>query len=111
MAEDPPSRFRRRSAAERWYAERTLHHSAFPPERLAVERDATVSVCLPARDEAATIAPIVEGLLPLIDGGVIDQLVVVDDSTDGTGDIARRAGAEVHAQSALCPAYGPVLGK
>ena len=90
---------------------RTFHHSAFPPERLALERDATVSVCLPARDEAETIGPIVQALLPLIGVGAIDQVVVLDDSTDGTGDIARALGAEVHDQASLCLDAGPVRGK
>jgi glucosyl-3-phosphoglycerate synthase len=95
----------------RWDEQRTFHHSAFPPERVAAEREATISVCLPARDEAATIGPILEDLLPLIDAGVVDQVVVVDDSEDGTADIARALGAEVHEQSALCGALGPVQGK
>src|SRR5918998_6199147 len=62
---------------------RRFHHSAFPPERLVVSRSATISVCLPARNEAATIGAIVQALLPLVDAGAIDQLVVLDDSTDG----------------------------
>jgi len=99
------------TTAARWASERTYHHSQFPPERVAAEREASVSVCLPARNEARTIGAIVEALLPLIDQGVIDQLVVVDDSTDGTGDIARSLGAEVHDQSALCPVLGTVCGK
>jgi glucosyl-3-phosphoglycerate synthase len=78
---------------------------------VAAEREATVSVCLPARNEAATIGPIVHCLMPLVEQGVVDQVVVVDDSTDGTGDIARAAGAEVHDQSSLCGHLGPVQGK
>ncbi|MDX6730089.1 MAG: hypothetical protein QOC54_37, partial [Baekduia sp.] len=39
----------------RWALHRTFHHSQFPPQRVAAEREATVSVCLPARNEAATI--------------------------------------------------------
>ena len=70
-----------------------------------------MSVCLPARNEAATIGPIVDCLMPLVEGGVVDQVVVVDDSTDGTGDLARAAGAEVHDQSSLCGHLGPVQGK
>jgi glucosyl-3-phosphoglycerate synthase len=95
----------------RWALHRTFHHSQFPPQRVAAEREATVSVCLPARNEAATIGTIVDCLTPLVDQGVIDQLVVVDDSTDGTADIARAGGAEVHDQSSLCPEFGPVQGK
>jgi glucosyl-3-phosphoglycerate synthase len=94
-----------------WSARRTFHHHAFPAAMLAAERERTASVLLPARNEAATIGPIVEALVPLVDQGVVDQVAVLDDSTDGTGDIARRAGAEVYDQRALRPEFGPVLGK
>lgn len=90
---------------------RTFHHSEFTAQRLASGRTATVSVCLPARDEATTIRRNLEQLLPLAATGVIDQLVVVDDSRDGTADIARGLGVEVHDQSSLVPDLGPVLGK
>ena len=98
-------------AAREWFETHTLHHADFPPARVAAEREASISVCLPARDEAATIGPILERLLPLAERGVVDQVVVVEASTDGTGDIARRLGAEVHDQAALRPEMGPVLGK
>jgi glucosyl-3-phosphoglycerate synthase len=68
-------------------------------------------VCLPARNEAQTIGAILDRLLPLRDLGLIDQVVVVDDSTDGTAEIAAARGAEVHPQAALLPEFGPVLGK
>ncbi len=97
---------------ERWLAERSFHHSEFPPERLAAERRETISVCLPARETAHTIVPAVETLLALRERGVIDQLVVVDaGSVDGTALLAQRAGAEVHQESELLPELGPVLGK
>jgi glucosyl-3-phosphoglycerate synthase len=95
----------------RWSLDRTFHHSQFPPGRVAAEREATISVCLPARNEAATIGTIVDCLMPLIGQGAVDQVVVVDDSTDGTAAIARECGAEVHDQSSLCPECGPVQGK
>ncbi len=88
-----------------------LHHRQFTAAKLAAGRDQSVSVCLPARDEAATIGPIVDALMPLVERGAIDQVVVVDESSDGTGDIARARGAEVHRQSSLMPAFGPVQGK
>jgi glucosyl-3-phosphoglycerate synthase len=66
---------------------------------------------VPARDEAATIASIVEPLVGLREQGVVDQVVVVDASEDGTGDVARRLGAEVYAQGGLMPSFGRVLGK
>lgn len=98
-------------AARTWARTSTIDHRAWPVERVAAERETSVSVVLPARNEAATIAANLDALLPLRDAGAIDQVVVVDDSDDGTADIARAHGAEVHAQSALLPAYGPVRGK
>ena len=89
----------------------SFHHSEFPAERVAAERRATVSICLPARNEAATIGPILEQLLPLRERGVVDEVIVLDDSLDGTGAIAAALGAEVRAQSSVCPEQGPVLGK
>ena len=71
----------------------------------------TVSVCLPARNEARTIGPILEQLSRCGARGIVDQVVVVDHSTDGTGEIARGLGAEVHDQDKLLPEHGPVLGK
>jgi glucosyl-3-phosphoglycerate synthase len=96
---------------QRWYARNSFHHADHPAASLAALRERTISVCLPARDEATTIGPILERLLPLLAQGAIDQLVVVDDSGDGTAEIARRLGAEVHDQSALLPEQGPVAGK
>jgi glucosyl-3-phosphoglycerate synthase len=97
--------------ARTWHRSHTFSHTEFPPQRLAAEREATISVCLPARNEARTIGTILERLLPLRELGVVDQLVVVDDSTDGTAEIARRLGAEVYEQERLVPELGPVLGK
>jgi glucosyl-3-phosphoglycerate synthase len=90
---------------------RTYAHGTFTAEGLAASRERSISVCLPARDEAATIGPILEVLLPLRERGVIDQVVVADDSTDGTAQIAERLGAEVHRQSDLMAQFGPVRGK
>src|SRR5436305_4076024 len=87
------------------------HHSQFPPEFLSARRECTISVCVPARDEAATIASVVEPLIGLREQGAVDQVVVVDASRDGTGDIAARLGAEVFSQGQLMPPFGAVLGK
>jgi glucosyl-3-phosphoglycerate synthase len=94
-----------------WLAGHSFTHAEFSLSRLAAERDATVSICLPARNEVATIGPIVTTLLELRAQGVIDQVVVVDNSIDGTAELARRLGAEVHDQEHLQPELGPVLGK
>ncbi|MEA2212679.1 MAG: glucosyl-3-phosphoglycerate synthase [Solirubrobacteraceae bacterium] len=97
--------------ARSWLDSHSFTHTEFPSQRVAAQRDATVSVCLPARNEAATIGPIVTTLLQLRDQGVLDQVVVVDNSTDATARIARELGAEVHDQENLQPELGPVLGK
>jgi glucosyl-3-phosphoglycerate synthase len=91
---------------------RTFHHSRFSPGRLRVERLETVSVCVPAREEAATIGSVVAPLIALREAGVVDQVVVLDDdSRDGTGAIAASLGAQVVRPAALLPAFGPLLGK
>ena len=54
---------------------------------------ATISAVVPARDEAARIAPCLEGLLADRD---LHEVIVVDDgSSDGTGALARSLGARV----------------
>ena len=71
-----------------------------------------MSVCLPARDCAATVGEIVGELTALRDAGAIDEIVVIDAaSADGTAAVAERAGATVHQQAELMSAFGPVLGK
>ncbi len=95
---------------------RTFHHSQFSPRQIAAARprgsDAGVSVCLPARECAATVATIVGRLCELRDEGVVDEIVVVDAaSADGTAELARAAGATVHQEAELLPQFGPVLGK
>lgn len=98
-------------AGQRWEQSHTFSHRRFSAERLAELERPSVSICLPARDEARTIGRILGALTPLRELGLIDQLVVVDHSSDGTGEIARRLGAEVHDQKDLLPELGPVLGK
>src|SRR5436190_4212655 len=95
-----------------WHRRRSFHHSDFPPGRVAASRRESVSVCLPAREEAATIGPIVTMLIELKQHGVLDRVLVVDAaSADGTAEVAGRHGAEVVQQDALLPGLGPVLGK
>jgi glucosyl-3-phosphoglycerate synthase len=101
------------SAIERWTRNRTFHHSQFPPDRVAAERTDTVAVCLPARECAATVGPIVAALVGLREAGVLDEIVVVDAaSPDGTAEVARAAGATVLQEAELLgDVAGPVRGK
>jgi glucosyl-3-phosphoglycerate synthase len=99
-------------AAERWAKARTFHHSLYPAQRIANEREASVSVCLPARECAGTVGEIVSMLAGLRELGAIDELVVVDAaSADGTASVAERAGASVVQEGDLMPEMGAVLGK
>src|ERR1700730_11350899 len=100
------------SVAERWAKARSFHHSLYPPERIAAERDTSVSVCLPARECAGTAGEIVGALAELRGTGAIDEIVLIDAASgDGTVEVARRAGAIVWQEAELMPEYGPVLGK
>lgn len=92
-----------------------FHHGDFNAPQLADRRGATtVSVCLPARDEGATVGPIVEAIrVELIERHpVIDEIVVVDDhSTDDTAEQAAAAGATVVDASTIRPEFGEGHGK
>lgn len=77
-------------------------HSRFDADALVeIKDDRHVSVCIPARNEAETVGPIVHAIVTSLTGtsrGVplVDEVVVVDDgSVDRTADIARQAGARV----------------
>lgn len=73
-----------------------------------------VSVCLPARDEEATIGPIVAAIREaLMERAVlVDEIVVVDDgSRDDTARVARAAGARVIAEASILPELPSGSGK
>lgn len=91
---------------------RSFHHAALPAERVRDERESTISVCIPARECAATIEPIVAAMVELRRVGAVDEVVVVDAaSRDGTGALAQQAGADVRQEAQLLAQYGPVRGK
>lgn len=71
----------------------------FPAARVAAaKRDRRISVCIPARDEEATVGHIVAAIRrDLVEAeAVVDEILVVDDgSTDATAAVAAAAGATV----------------
>jgi glucosyl-3-phosphoglycerate synthase len=74
---------------------RTYSAPDFPRPRVAAaKRGRTVSVVVPARDEATTVGRVVQVAAALTE--VVDEVVVVDDgSTDDTAEVAVAAGARV----------------
>lgn len=70
-----------------------------------------ISVCLPARDEEATIGAALAPLLAMQREGSIYEVVVADESTDWTARVATSMGARVFRQRDSCPELGGVLGK
>jgi len=94
---------------------RTFRAGEFDAARL-VEAKAgrSVSVCLPARDEADTVGTIVATVRRALVESIplVDELLVVDDhSTDATASVAADAGAVVIAADDILPSYGLDHGK
>jgi glucosyl-3-phosphoglycerate synthase len=90
----------------------TFDHSQFRLEDLLPLKSEAITVCVPTRETAATIAATVRELVALRERGLVDQVLVIDaDSADGTATIAHSAGAEVLQEAELLPEAGPVEGK
>jgi glucosyl-3-phosphoglycerate synthase len=98
-----------------WFEQRSFHHQDFSGLARPGEptRRPAVTLIMPAREVAGTIGPILDMVARLNERtGLVDQVLVIDaDSADGTADIARAHGAEVHSENELLPEYGPAQGK
>ena len=90
--------------------DRLFSYNSFSPESLVELKDGqTITVALPARDEAETIGPILEEIVSELVERVplIDELLVIDDlSEDTTAVIADKAGATVYSSGEILPQYG-----
>jgi glucosyl-3-phosphoglycerate synthase len=96
-----------------WAQRRRFRAEGFVPERLAAHKTVPVSVVIPTKECAPTIAGVLAGTVqPLVDEGLVDEVVVVDAaSKDGTAELAAGHGARVVQQDELLPAFGPARGK
>lgn len=80
---------------------RRFTHAQFDSGSLAgAKENRRISVCIPARNEGATVGSVVEAITSTLTGppGVplVDEVLVVDDgSVDQTAEVARAAGARV----------------
>lgn len=94
---------------------RSFDHRDFEASSLvSLKRGRSVSVCIPARDEETTIAPIVEAVrTALVDRvGLVDEILVVDDgSADATAALAAAAGARVVVSESVLARHGAGSGK
>lgn len=97
-----------------WFARRTFDADAFDVDALAEAKAAqgiSVSVVLPAFNEAPTIAGVIASVMALA-GKLVDEVVVLDGgSSDTTEEVAAGQGARVHTDTGVFPELGRALGK
>ncbi len=101
-----------------WLAGHSWHRPTWTmAELVAAKAGRTISVVLPALNEAETVAAVINTITPMLGetsmlGGLVDELIVLDSgSTDDTAARARAAGARVvHREEAL-PEIAPQPGK
>lgn len=79
----------------------TEHDSKFVPDGATVPEGTRVVAIVPARDEAEVIAASLTSLLRQDFPGRFEIVLVDDDSTDGTADVARRCASAEHAAERL----------
>lgn len=91
------------------------HHSEYPlAELLTSKGERTVSVCIPARNEATTVGRIVATVSDKLmrQYELVDEVVVIDHgSRDTTARVAAAAGATVFRADDLLTDFGSALGK
>lgn len=90
---------------ETWFRRRTFDGHAPAVADLVASKQASITVCLPALDEAQTIGGICKTVVDeLIAPGLVDELIVIDSgSSDDTIHAARAAGAFVQRASEVLP--------
>jgi glucosyl-3-phosphoglycerate synthase len=101
-------------AVSLWHERRRYTANDFNLRELrAAKRTATVSVVIPTKLCAPTIAGVLDRTVsPLRTAGLVDEVLVIDaDSSDGTAAIAAGHGAQVLQQREILPEHGPAGGK
>ena len=79
---------------------------------VAAKGETRIAVCIPALNEAATIGRVAGVVRTLVESGLVDELVVMDDgSTDSTALHAQASGAKVVSVTSVLPQLGPGTGK
>ena len=95
-----------------WLAGHSWHRPTWTLAELeAAKRGRTISVVLPALNEAETVGSVIDTITPML-GGLVDELIVLDSgSTDATATRARAAGARVVTREEALPDVAPRPGK
>jgi nucleotide-binding universal stress UspA family protein/glycosyltransferase involved in cell wall biosynthesis len=103
---------------DKWFAENTFSSDEFADiERLVAlkhQQGLTISLALPALNEAQTLGPLIDALkAPLYDElPLLDEIVLIDsNSTDDTRAIAAGRGVPVHIHQHILSRYGSFAGK
>ena len=103
---------------DKWFAENTFAAAEFDEiEDLAALKRAqglTISLVLPALDEAETVGKVIRTVQRALMEKValLDEIVLIDsNSTDATRDIAAQLGVPVFIHQELLPEYGARRGK
>ena len=103
--------------AASWFRERSSTWRHWPLARVLADKarqGSRISLVIPARNEADTVAGIVAELTRTLtkDAPLLDEVIVIDsDSTDDTAQIAARAGATVFRARDIAPELGNRPGK
>ncbi len=106
------------ASVDKWFAENTFDAEEFADlERLVGFKQrlgVTISLGLPALNEAETIGPLIECLRSALCDAVplLDEIVVIDSgSEDRTRDVARALGVPVYLHRGILPQLGTHRGK
>jgi glucosyl-3-phosphoglycerate synthase len=105
------------SEVDDWFAARTsswTDHSIETLLKAKADAGSTVSLVVPARNEAATVGDVVSRVREALveTTSLLDEIVVIDsDSTDDTFAVAADAGARVHRSAEIRPDLGTHPGK
>jgi glucosyl-3-phosphoglycerate synthase len=103
-----------RGDVQRWFDRRTWREIPAAADLVGRKAGTTISVVLPALNEAATIGPIVESVAAELVERVplVDELLVIDSgSDDDTAAVAAAAGADVVRAADVLPELGTAAGK
>lgn len=95
-----------------WLESNTWDRPRWSVDELVAAKDGrSISVVLPALDEASTVAGVIASIAPLT-GTLVDEIVVVDSgSVDDTIAIATAAGARVETRESALPDAPVIDGK